>query len=279
MEGEYADSSRLVSGCCSGEDMFKRVFLVGIFCFVSLGVLVSVSSIFVRKGSPSSLFGIRLGQTMPHEGSESFMHCRLYTNLCHRYSCNIKIPSQWECYMFSPESEIIDSSFRDHRFFIDRTNRQVVAVLANFASRSPGSRSFDSQPSELFTNLLERAFSQYGQCETRLSGDLWNSGSIYRTTFFIPSGERIVISHHQQFGGELCLYNESAFSYEMVGWVLPERCSRSVFQGEGFDLKKMEQHPALQLYEMYRNRRRSTIGVWGKRFTISVVRILDFFKK
>ncbi len=172
-----------------------------------------------------TLFGVGLGHEVPLDATEGFSHYTLCTNDMYRHSENIDIPSQWECYMFSPESKYQDSQFVNHRVYVDRTNRQVVAVLAH--SRPQNSRSPESLAQ--FKDLLKQIFNRYGQCETRLSQDCWDSGDIFRTTFFPTPDAGLVISYHTQFGVEACLYRISAATDDKGrlilphGLILPER--------------------------------------------------------
>lgn len=231
----------------------------------------------VGNGDPT-LFGIGLGQAVPRDDTEGSSHYTLCTNDMYRHSANIDIPSQWECYMFSPESKYRDSQFANHRVYVDRINRQVVAVLAhsrpqNF--RSPGSLA-------QFKDLLKQIFSRYGQCETRLSQDLWNSGAIYRTTFFPSPDVGLVISYHTQFGVEACLYRISASTDNKGrlilpgGLILPERYPEPSVLTTGHHFKDyMAPHPATELYEKYRLRRRSMIGILEKHFGISAAKLSD----
>ena len=263
-----------------------RAFLITVLCLASFGTIaVSIFGVGnadpglfgleVANGEPT-LFGVGLGHEVPLDATEGFSHYTLCTNDMYRHSENIDIPSQWECYMFSPESKYRDSQFVNHRVYVDRTNRQVVAVLAH--SRPPNSRS----PGALaqFKDLLKQIFSRYGQCETRLSQDLWNSGAIYRTTFFPSPDVGLVISYHTQFGVEACLYRISAATDNNGrlilpgGLILPERYPEPSVLTTGHHFKDyMAPHPATELYEEYRHRRRSTIDVLEKRFAISAAKL------
>ena len=223
-----------------------------------------------------SLFGIGLGQEVPWDTTERSSHYTPCANDMYRHSENIDIPSQWECYMFSPESECRDSQFVNHRVYVDRTKRQVVAVLAH--SRPQTFRAPESLVR--FKDLLKHAFSRYGQCETRLSQDCWDSGDIYRTTFFPSPDAGLVISYHTQFGVEVCLYRISAATDNKGklilagGLILPERYPEPSVLTNGHHFKDyMGPHPATELYEKYRHRRRSTIGILEKHFGISAAKL------
>ena len=248
-----------------------KAFLSILLCLAYIGAFAA--DIFGEENAEPTLFGIRLGQTIPLDDAESFSHYTLCTNIRYRHSHNIEVPSQLECYMFSPKAEYQASQFRDYRILVDSTNHQVSAVLARFNSVNPFAVPWD-KPAEQFINLLECAFNRYGRCETRLSEDMWDSGNIYRTTFFTPSGAGIVVSHHTQFAGEVCLYRLSAINHDKGGWVLPERYPQPSLLKDGFISKDMMQpHPALRLYEKYRSRRKSTIGTLEKRFAMSVAKL------
>ena len=258
-----------------------RAFLITVLCLASFGTIaVSIFGVGnadpglfgleVANGEPA-LFGIGLGQVVPWDTSEGFSHYTLCTNDMYRHSENIDIPSQWECYMFSPESKYQDSQFVNHRVYVDRTNRQVVAVLAH--SRPQNSRSPESLAQ--FKDLLKQIFNRYGQCETRLSQDCWDSGDIFRTTFFPTPDAGLVISYHTQFGVEACLYRVSAAidnKGRLIlprGLILPERYPESALLANRRHSDYMAPHPATELYEEYRRRRQSTIGVLEKHFGIS----------
>ena len=224
-----------------------------------------------------TLFGIGLGQVIPQDATDGTSHYTPCANDMYRGSENIDIPSQWECYMFSPESKYRDSQFANHRVYVDRTNRQVVAVLAH--SLPINSRSGVSLV-RFKNDLLQHAFSRYGQCETRLSQDCWASGAIYRTTFFPTPDAGLVISYHTQFGVEACLYRISAATDNKGrlilpgGLILPEKYPESSVLTNGHHFKDyMAPHPATELYEEYRHRRRSTIDVLEKRFAISAAKL------
>ena len=231
----------------------------------------------VSNGEPT-LFGVRLDQEVPWDTTERSSHYTLCTNDMYRHSENIDIPSQWECYMFSPESAYRDSQFVNHRVYVDRTNRQVVAVLAH--SLPINSRASISLVR--FKDLLKHAFSRYGQCETRLSQDCWDSGDIYRTTFFPSPDAGLVISYHTQSGVEACLYRVSAATDDKGrlilphGLILPERYPEPSVLTNGHHFKDyMAAHPAMELYEKYRLRRRSMIGILEKHFGISAAKLSD----
>ena len=225
-----------------------------------------------------TLFGVGLGQKVPRDAPECSSHYTLCANDMYRHSENIDIPSQCECYMFSPESEYRDSQFVNHRVYVDRTNRQVVAVLAH--SLPTNSRASISLVR--FKDLLKHAFSRYGQCETRLSQDCWASGDIYRTTFFPSPNAGLVISYHTQSGVEVCLYRVSAATDNKGrlilprGLILPERYPEPSVLTNGYHFKDhMVPHPATELYEKYRLRRRSTISILEKHFGISAAKLSD----
>ena len=225
-----------------------------------------------------TLFGIGLGQVIPQDATDGTSHYTPCANDMYRGSENIDIPSQWECYMFSPESEYRDSQFVNHRVYVDRTNRQVVAVLAH--SLPINSRASISLVR--FKDLLKHAFSRYGQCEARLSQDCWDSGDIYRTTFFPSPDAGLVISYHTQFGVEACLYRISAATDNKGrlilpgGLILPERYPEPSVLTNGHHFKDyMAPHPATELYEKYRLRRRSMIGILEKHFGISAAKLND----
>ncbi|MBP5544358.1 MAG: hypothetical protein ILM98_09795 [Kiritimatiellae bacterium] len=236
-----------------------KILLVNLFCFICLGAVAA--DMFGEDDANPSLFGIQLGQTISVDDAELFSRYTLCTNGTYRHSQDIYIPDQWECYGFTPEQKFQDPQFSRHRIFIDGASRQVVAVDAHFDSVILPWQ-WDNPPSAQFTNLLERVFREYGQCETRLSYELWSSGIIYRTTFFTTSGAGIVISHHQQFGGNLCLYRVSSIiGKSRVGMVLPDSYQAPSPQEQIFFGKYMRLHPALELYEQYRSRRRTAIGI------------------
>ena len=249
-----------------------KMLLASLLYLACIGAFAA--DIFGKENAEPTLFGIRLGQTIPFGGAESFSRYTLCTNIRDRNSHNIEIPSQFECYMFSPTAVYQAPQFRYHRIVTDNTNHQVVAVFARFNSINPLVAPWGELLSEQFTNLLESTFNHYGQCETRLSEDMWDSGNIYRTTFFTPSGAGIVVSHHTQFSGEVCLYRVSAINHKKGGWALPERYPQPSLLKDGFHFKDMMQpHPALGLYEKYRSRRRSTIDCLEKRFAMSVAKL------
>ena len=249
-----------------------KFILANLLCIVCLGA--RAADIFADVDGNPALFGIRLGQTVSFDDAELVARYRLCTNGVYRHSRNFCNAEQWECCGFTPEPEYRDPQFRGHRIFIDGASRQVVAVDAEFESKSPF-RAF-APASGHFTNMLARAFRRYGQCETRLSSDLWQSGEIFWTTFFISSGAGVIISHHTQFGEELCLCRVPScvrvIGSGRTGCILPERCPGPSFRKEEF-CKKMGSHPALQLYEQYRSRRQSAIGILEKRFAISAAKL------
>ena len=216
-------------------------------------------------GNPA-LFGIRLGQTISFDNAELVARYKLCTNGV----------AQWGCCGFTPEPEYRDPQFSRHRIFIDGASHQVVAVDAHFDSLCAPFR-FTDQPSAQFTNLLQHAFNRYGQYETRLSDDCWQSGRIFWTTFFIPSGASIVISHHTQFGGELRLCRVSSSFHKRSGRVFPERYQEPSLQpsllGNGGPFNGGLTHPALKLYEQYRSRRQSTIGILERHFAMSAAKL------
>ena len=225
----------------------------------------------VGNGEPT-LFGVGLGQKIPWNATEGSSHYALCTNDMYHHSENIDIHSQWDCYTFSPGLEYRDAQFVNHRVYVDRTNRQVVAVLAH--SLPINSRSGVSLV-RFKNDLLQHAFSRYGQCETRLSQNCWASGDIYRTTFFPSPDIGLVISYHTQSGVEVCLYRVSAAidnKGRLIlprGLILPERYPESALLANSRHPDHMAPHPATELYEEYRRRRQSTIGVLEKHFGIS----------
>ena len=256
--------------------LVDKTFLASLFGFVRLGVFAA--AVFGGDDSAPSLFGVGLGETINRDVVESLSRYTLCTNERYRYSMNIDISSQWKCYMLSPEPRYQSNQFYNHRVIIDNTNRQIIAVLASFKTRDPSVHFLAAPPSALFTNLLETTFSRYGQYETRLSADMWCSGEIYRTIFFTPSGAGITISHHTQFGGEICLYSVSAVNHVMGGLVFPERYPLpsqlwGKLRGRFPVDDKVKTHPVWGLYEKYRSGRRSTIGFLEERFAISAAKL------
>ena len=102
---------------------------------------------------------------------------------------------------------------------------------------------------------------------------MWQSGDIYRTTFFTASGAGVIISHHAQFGGNICLYSVSSGIGMRGGRILPERYPEPSLLGKGWFDGYMRPHPALQLYGQYRSRRQSTTGILEKRFAMSAAKL------
>ena len=239
---------------------------------IGLGDVKPTPLDFGSGNAAPTLFGVGLGQEIPWNATKGSSLYALCTNDMYHHSENIEIPSQWDCYTFSPELEYRDVQFVNHRVYVDRTNRQVVAVLAH--SLPINSRSGVSLV-RFKNDLLQHAFSRYGQCETRLSQDCWASGDIYRTTFFPSPDIGLVISYHTQSGVEVCLYRVSAAidnKGRLIlprGLILPERYPESALLANSRHPDHMAPHPATELYEEYRRRRQSTIGVLEKHFGIS----------
>ena len=118
-----------------------RAFLIIVLCLASFGTIaVSIFGVGnadpglfgleVANGEPT-LFGVGLGQKIPWNATEGSSHYALCTNDMYHHSENIDIHSQWDCYTFSPGLEYRDAQFVNHRVYVDRTNRQMVAVLAH----------------------------------------------------------------------------------------------------------------------------------------------------
>ncbi|MBR1921356.1 MAG: hypothetical protein IJ829_05060 [Kiritimatiellae bacterium] len=231
------------------------LILANLLCLASLGV--SAADVFGGDDVEPSLFGFRLGQTIPLAG----------TNSVDSRALGIRTPSGWVCRPVVPEPQYQDSQFRDYWVFFDPTNRQVVSAQVKFAWPPT-----TLAPPPLFTNLLRQAFSRYGRCETRLSADTWSSGSIFRTSFFTMSGAEVVVSYHDHFGGELCICR--AGHQDRLGLELPETYPKSALGRIcNVEWRDCWQHPARELYEEYRSRRRSTIGIVEKHFDLSASKL------
>ncbi len=221
-----------------------RCVKISLCAFAAL-LLCTLCLLVASPATRQSLFGVRLGQKIAVDGSMSFMQCDGF-----RHSSNLKVPANWDCFMFTVTNEYYGVRFMNHRVFLDRTSRRVIAVLANAPLRGMG------PPSVGFTNLLKQVFLHYGHCQTQLSGSLWQSGRIYRTTFFLSPDARLVLSHHQQFGEEICLYDKSAYNYAYDECVLPETLPLSSMENTSNPFRDfMKDHPAIKLYEKYRNLR------------------------
>ena len=203
------------------------------------------------EGDALSLFGVRLGQKMDSVEACSQMH-----------NCiNLKAKSErYEYCKFTPSGEAADSRFYNYTVCLDRTNRQVVAIFASANAKSGSMDDIEKHMSDFFGYV----FGKFGNCETRIAEEMWQSGLMEWVFFFPSSGVGFVASSHTQFGEAVCLYDVDAMVFARTGFVcfVPDKPSDAEPWWGRFG-------PVVDLCRKYRNGSNSTTSLFARHLAVS----------
>ena len=203
------------------------------------------------EGDALSLFGVRLGQKMDSVEACSQMH-----------NCiNLKAKSErYEYCKFTPSGEAADSRFYNYTVCLDRTNRQVVAIFASANAKSGSMDDIEKHMSDFFGYV----FGKFGNCETRIAEEMWQSG-LMEWVFFFPSARTgFVASSHAQFGEAVCLYDTDAMVFDRTGfaWIVPDTpCDAKPWWGY--------HGPAVDLYRKHQSAKNSTTSLFARQSALS----------
>ena len=203
------------------------------------------------EGDAMSLFGVRLGQKMDSVEACSQMH-----------NCiNLKAKSErYEYCKFTPSGEAADSRFNNYTVCLDRTNRQVVAIFASANAKSGSMDDIEKHMSDFFGYV----FGKFGNCETRIAEEMWQSGLMEWVFFFPSSGVGFVASSHTQFGEAVCLYDVDAMVFARTGFVcfVPDKPSDAEPWWGRFG-------PVVDLCRKYRSGNNSTASLFARHLAVS----------
>lgn len=97
---------------------------------------------------------------------------------------------------------------------VDRKSRAVVGVCGRLGRPRQRFALHD----ERFEELLSALFERFGACEVKLGEDGWDSGDIFKTTFFLEGAITVELDYHTQFGTELTIYRTGCEGLDLRHW-------------------------------------------------------------